>query len=341
MQRAVLVGCGAMSRAWLEAAQTIDGLSVVGLADIDAERARARAEEFALTDATIADSLDALLETTRPDIVFDVTVPGARHAIVAQALAAGCHVLSEKPMAASLAEARDLVARADAAGRLFVVIQNRRYIEGVRRIARAIADGLIGDITSLHCDFFLAPHFGGFREEMAHVLLLDMAIHTFDAARLMAGAAPTAVYCREWNPAGSWYERDSSAAAIFEMERGVVFTYRGSWCADGLMTSWESQWRLIGTKGTLLWDGHDGVKIEIAKPAEPGQFFSEVAAAELPPLAPSDRTGGHLGVLQDFIAATRGGPVPETVGRENIKSLAMVFGAIESAETGRRVDISI
>lgn len=341
MQRAVLVGCGAMSRAWLEAAQTIEGLEIVGLADIDTERASARAAEFGLTSARIADSLDALLAAERPDIVFDVTVPGARHDIVAKALAAGCDVLSEKPMATSLAEARDLVARAEAAGKLHVVVQNRRYLEGVRRIRRAVVEGVIGDITSLHCDFFLAPHFGGFREEMAHVLLLDMAIHTFDAARLMSGSAPKSVYCHEWNPENSWYAEGSSAAAIFEMGSGAVFTYRGSWCADGLMTSWESAWRLIGTKGTLLWDGHDGVKIEIARPAQPGQFFSEVAAAELPPLAASDRTGGHLGVLQDFIAATRGGPVPETVGRENIKSLAMVFGAIESAETGRRVDISI
>ena len=340
MQRAVLIGCGAMSRAWLEAAKAIDGLEIAGLADIEVERARLRAAEFGLADARIAAGLGALLADGGIDIVFDVTVPSARHAIVAEALAAGCHVLSEKPMAASLDEARDLNARAANAGRLFVVVQNRRYVDGVRRIARALREGIIGEVTSLHCDFFLAPHFGGFREAMAHVLLHDMAIHTFDAARLMAGAAPRAVYCREWNPQGSWYAEGSSAAAIFELERGIVFTYRGSWCADGLMTSWESAWRIVGTRGTIVWDGHDAVRIEIARPHQPGQFFAEVAAVELPPLDPSDRTGGHLGVLQDFIAATRGGPLPETIGTENIKSLAMVFGAIESAETGRRVDIA-
>lgn len=341
MQRAVLIGCGAMSRAWLEAAGTIEGLEVVGLADIDADRAAARATEFGLGDVVIATSLDELIKKTQPDIVFDVTVPTARHEIVSKALAAGCHVLSEKPMGATLDEARDLVARSEAAGKLHVVVQNRRYLEGVRRIRRAIVDGVIGEVTSLHCDFFLAPHFGGFREDMAHVLLLDMAIHTFDAARLMADATPEAVYCREWNPKNSWYAEGSSAVAIFELSGGVIFNYRGSWCADGLMTSWESQWRIVGTRGTLLWDGNDGVRIEVAKPAEVGQFFSEVAAAELPPLAASDRTGGHLGVMQDFIAATRGGPEPETVGHQNIKSLAMVFGAIESAETGRRVEIRI
>ncbi len=340
MQRAALIGCGAMSRAWFEAAQTIEGLEIVGVADIDADRAAARAAEFGLDKAVIATSIEELLAATSPDILFDVVVPGARHHVVSTALAAGCHVLSEKPMAGTLDEARDLVARAKAADRLHVVIQNRRYLEGPRRIRRALAAGLIGEVTSLHCDFFLGPHFGGFREEMEHVLLLDMAIHTFDAARFLAGADPEGVYCREWEPKNSWYKQGASAVAIFEFGEGVIFNYRGSWCAEGLGTSWESAWRIVGTKGTLTWDGHDAIRAEVATGAGTG-LFSEVAAIEIPPLDPSDRTGGHLGLITDFVAATRGGSEPETVGRENIKSLAMVFGAIESAEAGRRVDIRI
>ena len=343
MQRAVLIGCGAMSRAWLAAAKTIDNLEIVGLADINPAAAEARAAEFELGDIVIATNIEDLIAKAKPDVVFDVVIPGARHHIVSTALAAGCHVLSEKPMAETLDQARDLIARAKDAGKLHVVVQNRRYLEGVRRIRNAIVDGAIGDVTSIHCDFFLAPHFGGFREDMDHVLLLDMAIHTFDAARFMSGNVPEAVYCREWNPKNSWYRQGSSAAAIFEFGEGVIFNYRGSWCADGLMTSWESAWRIIGTKGSLVWDGHQDIRAEIAgqngKPIE--GLFSEVAASEIPPLAESDRTGGHLGVLQDFIAATRGGPEPETVGHQNINSLAMVFGAIESAETGRRVEITI
>ena len=60
-----------------------------------------------------------------------------------------------------------------------------------------------------------------------------------------------------------------------------------------------------------------------------------------PPLAPEDRVGGHFGVLADFVAAVRSGTEPETGGRDNIRSLAMVLAAIESAEAGQRVDIVI
>ncbi|WP_113095725.1 Gfo/Idh/MocA family oxidoreductase [Phyllobacterium sp. P30BS-XVII] len=340
MQRAVLVGCGAMSKAWFEAARTIGEIDIVGVVDLAKERAEARITEFGLTSAIAADNLSDILSKTSPDILFDIVVPAARHATVAAGLAAGCHVLSEKPMAETMDEARDLVGRAKAAGRIHAVVQNRRYLAQIRRIRQLVASGAIGDVTSLHCDFFLGPHFGGFREDMRHVLFLDMAIHTFDAARFLAGEAANAVYAREWEPGNSWYSQGSSAAAIFEFSNGAIFTYRGSWCADGMRTSWESAWRIVGSKGTIVWDGHDDIQAEAVTSGKDG-LFSGVTAVEIPPLDASHRIGGHLGVMQDFIAATRGGSAPETAGNENIKSLAMVFGAIQSAETGRRIEITI
>ncbi|MBA8903118.1 putative dehydrogenase [Phyllobacterium sp. P30BS-XVII] len=329
-----------MSKAWFEAARTIGEIDIVGVVDLAKERAEARITEFGLTSAIAADNLSDILSKTSPDILFDIVVPAARHATVAAGLAAGCHVLSEKPMAETMDEARDLVGRAKAAGRIHAVVQNRRYLAQIRRIRQLVASGAIGDVTSLHCDFFLGPHFGGFREDMRHVLFLDMAIHTFDAARFLAGEAANAVYAREWEPGNSWYSQGSSAAAIFEFSNGAIFTYRGSWCADGMRTSWESAWRIVGSKGTIVWDGHDDIQAEAVTSGKDG-LFSGVTAVEIPPLDASHRIGGHLGVMQDFIAATRGGSAPETAGNENIKSLAMVFGAIQSAETGRRIEITI
>jgi hypothetical protein len=61
----------------------------------------------------------------------------------------------------------------------------------------------------------------------------------------------------------------------------------------------------------------------------------------VPPLDARDRIGGHLGVILDFVAAVNSGGQPETAGTDNIKSFAMVLSAIESAEAGKRVDITI
>ncbi|RUV89902.1 Gfo/Idh/MocA family oxidoreductase [Mesorhizobium sp. M1A.F.Ca.IN.022.07.1.1] len=339
MMKVVLVGCGAMSKQWLDAARQIDGLAIAGLVDLDADRAQARAREYELPNAVIGTSLDAVLDQTRPDAVFDVVVPAARRQVALSAFAHNCHLLTEKPLADSPENARAIIEAARRAGRVHAVVQNRRYVANVRRIRRFLDSGAIGKPTSIHADFFVAPHFGGFREEMRHVLLLDMAIHTFDAARYMVAGEPAGVYCQEWEPANSWYRQGSSASAVFDFGGGKVFTYAGSWCADGFRTSWEGSWRIVAERGSLLWDGHDGLKAEVVASGRDG-IIDKTQSIEVPALDASDRVDGHLGIIQDFMRAIETGTEPETRGTDNIKSLAMVFGAIESAETGRRVAIA-
>jgi predicted dehydrogenase len=330
-----------MAAGWaraLQAAAVLKGrVELVGLVDVDLAAAEALKQEFGLGARTGTD-LDAMLGDTRPDLLFDVVIPSARHDVVLTGLRHGCHVLTEKPMAASLEEAREIVAAARAAGRVHAVVQNRRYVEGVRRIREMIASGVLGELTALHADFFIGAHFGGFRDLMQHVLLLDMAIHTFDAARFMADADPLAVYALETNPRGSWYAHGAAADAIFEFSRGVVFTYRGSWVAEGATTSWESAWRIIGTKGTLLWDGADGFTAKVVA-AESG-FLRPLRDVAVPPVPHPSQTHGHASVIAEFLDAIQSGRAPETAGEDNIKSLAMVFAAIESARSHQRVGIS-
>lgn len=339
MVQAVLVGCGSMSKVWLEAARQTEGVTIAGLVDIDGSRAESRAKEFKLDGVAVGDNLDAILEKTAPDVVFDVVVPAARYDVAISAFNHGCHLLTEKPLADSREHAASIIAAARRANRRHAVVQNRRYLAEVRRVRRFLDSGAIGAPTSIHADFFVAPHFGGFREEMDHVLLLDMAIHTFDAARYMVNGEPRSVLCHEWEPKSSWWQQGSSAMAMFDMGRGIVFTYRGSWCADGFRSSWESAWRIVGETGSLVWDGFGDLRAERITGVRDG-LFDKVESVPVPPLDPDDRVGGHLGVMQDFIAAIENGSEPETAGTDNIKSLAMVLGAIESAESGRRVPIA-
>ncbi|HEX2907447.1 MAG TPA: Gfo/Idh/MocA family oxidoreductase, partial [Phototrophicaceae bacterium] len=123
----------------------------------------------------------------------------------------------------------------------------------------------------------------------------------------------------------------------FEMSDGIVYTYRGSWCADGLPTSWESDWRIIGQQGSARWHGDERMQAQVV--AETGQFISAYRDADIPSVAPDARIGGHTGIIHDFVDCVRTGRQPETICTDNIQSLAMVFGAIESAETGQPVPI--
>ena len=337
--RAVLAGCGSMAKGWLralnEAPELKGRVTLVGLVDLDLAAADALRQEFGLDTAVTGTDLDQVLTATKPDLLFDVVIPSARQQIVMTGLRHGCDVLTEKPMAASLDEARALVAAAKSAGRIHAVVQNRRFVDGVRRIRETIASGALGELTALHADFFIGAHFGGFREAMDHVLLLDMSIHTLDAARFMAGLDPLAVYCLETNPHGSWYADGAAANAIFEFANDVVFTYRGSWVAEGATTSWESAWRIIGTTGTLLWDGTDSFQLK--QIADNSGFLRPLKDAVVPPPPHPSQTHGHASVIADFLNAVETRQPPETAGNDNIKSLAMVFAAIESARTHQRV----
>jgi predicted dehydrogenase len=336
--RAVLVGCGSISKAWLDPATKLEGLEIVGLVDLQSDSASRRAQEYSLSIET-GSALPRILHNTSPDIVFDCTVPEAHLDVTLEALSHGCHVLGEKPLADSMENARSMVSAAQISGKMYAVMQNRRYMPEIRSLRRYLQSGEFGALTTCNSDFFLAPHFGGFRDRMEHVLLLDMAIHTFDAARFITGSDPITVFCKEWNPSGSWFAHGASAVAVFEMSDGIVYTYRGSWCAEGLSTSWESDWRVIGEKGTVLWDGAHSLKAEIADTVS--GFMAQHRSTNIAVDNFDNKAGGHAGLIADFVDCVRTGRTPETICTDNIKSLVMVFGAIESAAQKIPINIKI
>lgn len=343
MQTAVMVGCGAMSEGWLKALRTINQLrpsvQITGFVDLDQTCAQTCAAGWDGGAAPFGTSLPEMLAKVRPDIVFDIVVPAARHEVVTTAFDFGCDVLSEKPLGNSLAEANSLAAAREVTGFLHAVVQNRRHLPGIRRAKAFLDSGAIGAVSEVHCDFFIAPHFGGFREQMKHVLLHDMAIHTFDAARFVAGIEPRRAVCLESNPAHSWYAHGANALALFDCGDGITMSYRGSWCAEGLPTSWEAQWRIVGSKGTLLWDGNDGLRAEVV--GSGGGLLRNHESLEVPGLAAPLPAEGHAGVILDFLEARTEGRPPLTDARDNIRSLAMTFAAIDSAERGCFVEITV
>ncbi|MBV8274653.1 MAG: Gfo/Idh/MocA family oxidoreductase [Verrucomicrobia bacterium] len=325
-----------MSPHWLRPAAEL-GVQIRALVDIDEKNARLRAEEFNL-DVPVYTDLKTAIREVPADALFDCTIPAVHKEVSSTALAAGLHVLEEKPLALTFQDAADLVALAKTAGKIHVVLQNRRFNRRIRQLREMLHRSVIGELTTVHVDFFIAPHFGGFREVMPHVLLADMAIHAFDAARFVTGLNAQAVFCEEWIPKNSWYTSGPSVVAVFRMAAGVRFSYRASWCADGFKTSWDASWRVIGTEGTLIWDGEEDLRAERLPAnhltAQPTVFLKDMEAV-LPTTEPDPiQTRGHFSVMNQFLSAVNGGPMPETVSSDNINSLAMVVAAIESAERG-------
>ena len=123
----------------------------------------------------------------------------------------------------------------------------------------------------------------------------------------------------------------------FRDERGHRRHFRGSWCATGLPSGFQSSWRIIGERGTVLWDGDQGFQCEI-EDGDSG-FMRPVKAVEVPGDDFGAKASGHGGIMREFVDAIRGGAAPETNAADNLNSLAMVLGAVESSDSGMRVSL--
>ena len=334
--RIAVVGVGSISRFWLPLLRDRPDVDVVALVDAEPEVARAAAERDRVS-APIFSTTEGAVGATAPDVVVNLTPPEWHRPIVETALGLGCHVLGEKPIATTLQDAQALVRAADDAGLTYAVMQNRRFEHGIRTLRDGLAADRIGSVTMLACDFFKAPHFGGFRDAMVSPLLLDMAIHQFDQARFVAGVEPVAVSCHELNLAGSWYQGDATAICTFELADGSVFSYRGSWSAEGFGTSWNGSWRVVGTAGTALWDGEGDPVAEIARAPEAPELLYPVEHADWK--RTWDGPTGHAGCLDEMLTGLAQGRPPETDSSDNLKSFAMVLAALTSAREGRRVEV--
>lgn len=146
---------------------------------------------------------------------------------------------------------------------------------------------------------------------------------------MISGANPLTALACEWNPGGSWYAHGASAVVVFEMTKGIVFSYRGSWCAEGLNTPWEAQWRIIGEKGTVLWDGADGFRAECVTGSV--GFIRDKRTVEMPYDNNAMELSLHAECIDEFIRCVKDGKTPQTAYTDNIRSLSMVHAAIESA----------
>jgi predicted dehydrogenase len=330
-ERCILVGAGGISGAWFKAMKA-EKANLVAVVDLDVDRAYKRIKEFEY-DCEVSSNLVSMLRKHKPAFVIDCTVPEAHCEVTCTALKNGAHVVGEKPLAASMAQARRMVRTAEQTGMMYMVSQSRRWNAQHDSVRRTITGGAIGAVTTINCDFYIGAHFGGFRDKMPSPLILDMAIHHFDLARYMIGADPVAVYAKEFNPRGSWYKGDVAATCIFEMSNNVVFTYRGSWCAEGMHTSWNGDWRIIGDKGTLIYDHDQPPKGEVLA----GNEGFHRPKRELKVAKSQLKFGGMHGALREMLTFLRTGKKPQTECHDNIKSLAMVFGAIESSRRGKRI----
>ena len=334
--RVGLIGCGLMARAHLpgyEAAR--DQSEIVMCCDNHLKLAEDTSVKLGGTAAVTSD-WQAVIDNPQVDAV-DVCAPHFLHApIVLAAAKAGKHVLLEKPMAMNLGEARQMVNAMEAAGKVFMVAQNQRYLPEHKPIKKLLDDGAIGRVVAARIDgnqFLSRGYPEGhwlFSKKLAGGgVIRTTAIHKIDLMRSFLGDVRrvTALYSTSGLNPGM--DTEDIAAFAMEFENGAIgeafFTFAAY--QNPIPTASHELVILYGTKGMINningWHMHstevDGYKEGMQSMGLPNANYAESFVHEV----------GH------FLECVATGQPPITSGHDNIRTIAIIDALYQSYETGK------
>ncbi len=199
--RMVQVGVLGMGKWWVQVGLKSPDVEVAGYVDINPDHLKAIQDEFDIAPSQCFVDFDEALKELKPDAVLIVTPPQFHEPIAVKAMEAGCHVLTEKPLADTWEACLRTVEAVRRTGRIMMVAQNYRYRPEIQTLRNTLRSGRFGAPGQVLIHFTRGPHFGGFREEMPYPLIIDMSIHHYDLMRYILDADPVRLTAFSWNPA--------------------------------------------------------------------------------------------------------------------------------------------
>ncbi len=337
--RVALVGCGRISANHFEALSKIDGLELVAVCDLVAERARAAGEAWHVPWFV---NYEQMLATVPCDVVTIATPSGLhpQHGAIAARL--GKHVVSEKPMAITLSAADELVQACDDAGvHLFVVKQNRLNAT-IQLLKRALDKGRFGRLYMVNAtvrwtrpqEYYDQAKWRG-TWEFDGGAFMNQASHYVDLVQWLMGPvesvmAKTATMARR-------IEAEDSGAAILKFRNGAIGVLEVTMLT--FPKNLEGSITLLGEKGSVKIGGTAVNKIEHWQFADYDDDDKLVDAANTNPT--SVYGFGHEPYYRNVLKVLRGEAVPDTDGRAGRKSLELILGIYESAKTGNEVPLPL
>jgi predicted dehydrogenase len=327
----IQVGLGPHGRNWARRVfPEIGAVEIVAYVDNDPYALDTLKQETGVSAGFCFESLTEAISTTYPEALLNTTALPGHVPVTKAALEAGLHVLVEKPFAPTVDLAKELVDAAAARGLVLMVSQNYRFFPAPRVISTMVHESSLGKLYEIAIDFRrwsgLPPNGRGRHHLEEQPLLVDMSIHHFDLLRMILSRDPVRVYCEAWNPEWTAFSGPSVAVASIDFEGGVVVSYRGSWISAGPVTPWAGEWRMEFENGEVTWTSaadSDVTQDRVVVRTRDG----EEKAIALPPVPWT----GTWGSLTEFASAIRTGREPETSGRNNLGTLALMAAAVKSA----------
>ncbi|MGR6118170.1 Gfo/Idh/MocA family protein [Aeribacillus composti] len=335
--RIIQVGLGGWGWSWTQVVLDSPHWDLAAIVDLNQSLLDKACDYYRLNPNIAFKSLTDAIQNVQADAALIVVPPDYHAEVAIEALENKLHCIVEKPLAGTISDSLKIVEAAERNGRKLMVSQNYRFKRAPQTVKKVIQQNVIGELGSVYINFQKSPRFTGFRTEMDEPLITDMAIHHFDQIRGILGLEPVSIKAYSWNPKWSWFKGNAVASVLFEMSNGAVVSYTGSWVSRGWETTWDGDWRIQGEEGEIYWANNQ----VIVKPHDifksvfmEGAIESNgVLIVDLVKLEAEERWAS----LKEFADSIRENREPESSGKDNLKSLAMVLGVIESVKTDKTV----
>jgi predicted dehydrogenase len=328
--RVIQIGVGGFGTSWRHTLTTNSDVEVVALIDINRDELKEAAQFFNIPEDRCFLNPDDNWTDMDAELVIDSTPQLYHHSNAMKVFSDEKDLIVVKPMSDQWETGVAMVEEAERMGRKMVVAQQLRFHPVIMKIREIIQSGKLGQVGYIYQDAFFGKKGYSGSYPQPYPLLVQGAIHFFDYIRWVLNQDALAVWADCWNP--SWTEGAGMRCAhvAFEMNGGCRVCFRGV-ATDSDHTNWTCNWRLEGENG-ILKVINDHIFLNDKEIPVSWEDDTDISDLNLPVL--------NNIVFEKFVSYLEGGEEPGFSGRNNLKSLEMVFGAIKSHETGQRYRMS-
>ncbi len=325
-----LIGASTIAREWvIDAIRAQPGNEVKAVLSGDGRRgtdfARAHGIPSSYTD------LGALLADPDVDAVYISTTNELHKAQTLAAAAASKHVLCEKPLALTLADAREMVAACARAGVVLATNHHLRNAATHRKIRELIRAGAIGKplFARVFHAVYLPPHLQGWRLHKAEAgggVILDISCHDADTLRFLFDAEAVEAVALSQQAELASGELEDGVMAVLRFDNGVLAQLHDAFTVRHAGTGLE----VHGTEGSII-----ARNVMTQRPA--GEIVLRNASGET--AVPVEHENLYVRALRAFNAAVAGQGQPSASGEDGVRSVAVALAVLEASRTGRRVAV--
>ena len=337
--RFIIVGTGGMGNHWcrttmprlqgLGKAQAVAAVDVNPDALINAQQGLGLPKEKCYTDMKKA------FDENPADFAIVVTPPAFHESVVDMALAHDMHILSEKPITDTMESTCRVYKKVKAAGKKMAITLSHRFDQDKQSLEREIQSAKYGPLNYVVCRFThnckKFASWGKFRHEIPDPLLIEGSVHHFDIFRALTGSNAKTVYTLSWNPPWGEYAGDSTAMVTIDMLNGTRCLYEGAKANACTYNGWGHEYfRAECENGTLELDQR---WLRVLR----NNGWGRPLAEDLPLAQQPAWTNPWIAEM--FCDWLDGGEAPPCHLDDEIQCMALLFAAIESAHTGKPVDV--